>query len=76
MTDETERLAVLQADIAARLRGVCSHLSEESFQELVRDVAVVRLKYDRETEAAALPLRRPAIEAPDDPGAQSGSGFR
>ncbi len=74
MTDETERLAVLQADIAARLRGVCSHLSEESFQELVRDVAVVRLKYDIESEASALPHRRRGLEAPGDHGAQSGPG--
>ncbi|MDP9176572.1 MAG: hypothetical protein M3O61_02730 [Gemmatimonadota bacterium] len=39
----------LERDIAARLRPVCGHLSPESFQELVRDIARVTLKYDPES---------------------------
>lgn len=71
MTDETEKLAVLKADIAARLRPVCSDLSEESFQQLVREIAAVKLKYDIESDAAALPRRPSALEAPDDPWTKS-----
>ncbi len=36
----------LERDIAVRLRPVCGHMSPESFQELVSDIARVKMKYD------------------------------
>lgn len=45
MKDQLTLLAALQRDISDRLRPVCSGLSEESFQELVREIAMVKLKY-------------------------------
>ena len=36
----------LTADISARLRAVCGHLSDEDFAELVLDIARVRIRYD------------------------------
>ena len=38
-------LDLLERDIAARLAPVCTHMSAESFQELVRDIVRVNLKY-------------------------------
>ena len=38
-------LEVLEQDIAERLAAVCSHMSAESFRELVHDIAVVKVKY-------------------------------
>jgi hypothetical protein len=35
----------LKADISARLRRVCSHLTDEQFAALVDDVAQVTLRY-------------------------------
>ena len=34
-----EPVATLAADIAARLRGVCGHLSDKQFSSLVADIA-------------------------------------
>jgi hypothetical protein len=42
------RLDQLRAEISARIRRVCAHLSEDQFDELVRDIATVTLKYDEE----------------------------
>ena len=36
----------LTADISARLRGVCAHLSDEAFADLVVDIVRVRVRYD------------------------------
>jgi hypothetical protein len=38
-------LDTLERDIAERLRPVCSHMSAEDFQALVKDIARVKLKY-------------------------------
>ena len=43
---DPERLDQLRAHISARLRRVCTHLSDEQFAELVDDIADVTLKYD------------------------------
>ena len=53
MDNRTELLAALQRDIATRLRPVCAGLSEESFEQLVRDVAAVKLKYGMDAETPA-----------------------
>lgn len=52
MTNGQERLASLQHDIANRLRPVCQDISEASFDELVREIAAVKLKYGEESEAS------------------------
>jgi len=52
MTNGQERLARLQQDIANRLRPVCQDISEASFEELVREIAAVKLKYGEESEAS------------------------
>jgi len=36
----------LKADISARLRRVCAHLTDEQFAGLVDDIAAVTLKYE------------------------------
>jgi hypothetical protein len=41
-----QALERLERDIAARLRPLCGHMSPESFQELVSDIARVKMKYD------------------------------
>lgn len=38
-------LDALERDIAERLGPVCSHMSAESFQALVSDIARVKMKY-------------------------------
>ncbi|HUQ21363.1 MAG TPA: hypothetical protein VM099_17250 [Gemmatimonadaceae bacterium] len=38
-------LELLEQDIAARLAGVCSHMSAAMFRELVHDIALVKVKY-------------------------------
>lgn len=53
MSDEMELLAVLQHDIAERLRPVCGSMPEKDFQQLVRDIAAVKLKYGVEAELSA-----------------------
>ena len=53
MKDQLALLAALQRDISDRLRPVCSGLSEESFQELVRDIAMVKLKYGMDGDLSA-----------------------
>ena len=41
-----DRAEQLRSDISARLRRVCTHLSDEQFAELVADIAEVTLKYE------------------------------
>ena len=41
-----DRLAQLKAEISNRLRRLCSHLTVEQFDELVRDIADVTLRYE------------------------------
>jgi hypothetical protein len=53
LSEELDLLAVLQQDIAARLRGVCGSMPEMEFERLVRDIAAVKLKYGVEAELSA-----------------------
>ena len=53
MKNELALLAALQRDISERLRPVCSDMSEETFQEIVRDIVAVKLKYGVESELSA-----------------------
>lgn len=46
-------LAVLQQDIAARLRLVCGNMPAHEFDRLVCDIAAVKLKYGVEAELSA-----------------------
>ncbi|MEO5580515.1 MAG: hypothetical protein ABIR58_07630 [Gemmatimonadaceae bacterium] len=52
MTKGQEQLAALQRDIGDRLRPVCQGMSESSFEQLVRDIAAVKLKYGAESDAS------------------------
>lgn len=52
MNEEMALMAALQRDIADRLRPVCAMMSEESFEQLVREIAAVKLKYDGQTESS------------------------
>ena len=45
-SSEAIRAHKLKGQIGARLRKVCSHLSDEQFAALVDDITVVTLKYD------------------------------
>jgi hypothetical protein len=44
-------LDALERDIAERLKPVCSHMSDESFQALVSDIARVKMKYGLQSMA-------------------------
>ena len=46
-------LAVLQRDIAARLRTVCGAMPQADFDKLVCDIAAVKLKYGVEAQLSA-----------------------
>ena len=51
MTDRTpdsheQYVQQLAASIAARLRGVCSHLSDAEFAELVMDIARMKVRFE------------------------------
>ena len=45
MGNSTDPLHLLEQDIAERLAPVCEHMSPESFRALVRDIALVKIKY-------------------------------
>lgn len=53
LSEEMELLAVLQHDIAVRLRPVCGNMPEPEFEQLVRDIAAVKLKYGVESQLSA-----------------------
>ena len=53
MNVEKELIAALRRDISERLRPVCEGMSEESFQQLVSDIATVNLKYGVESKTSA-----------------------
>jgi len=53
-----DRLQALAADISARLRRVCAHLSDEEFSALVMDIAQVTLRYE-EAQYGSAPAPRP-----------------
>ena len=53
MKYELALLAALQRDISDRLRPVCTGMPEEMFEEIVRDIVAVKLKYGVESELSA-----------------------
>ena len=55
------KLDLLERDIAARLKQVCTEMSPEAFLELVRDIARVKLKYGPESLGSGK-LRGPAAD--------------
>ncbi len=74
MDDKMALLAALQRDISDRLRLVCEGMSEESFQQLVREIASVKLKYGAEAEVSAslrYQLDQIALESSQDSGNSS-----
>ena len=50
MSEELALLAALQADIARRLKPVCSGMDDCAFEALVRDIAAMKLKYREESD--------------------------
>jgi hypothetical protein len=44
-------LDALEQDIAERLRPVCNHMTAESFEALVSDIARVKMKYGLQSMA-------------------------
>ena len=53
-----EELQRLVADIAARLRKACAHLSDEEFSALVMDIAMRRLRFDAMDPMTGKPRER------------------
>lgn len=49
MTSSEPNLDLLERDIAARLKPVCTEMSDEEFFALVKDIARVKLKYGLES---------------------------
>lgn len=47
---QSHRKAKVRADIAARLRKVCSNLPETDFQDLVDEIAERQLKSERRAD--------------------------
>lgn len=71
MNDEKALIAALHREISERLRPVCEGMSEESFQQLVSDIAAVNLKYGVESKVSAAVQRRlDKLE----PGSEGGDG--
>ena len=52
------RMTEVIDDVGRRLRGVCAHLSDADFQELIQQIAAIAVKY----EALADADRRRTIE--------------
>lgn len=50
MSEELALLAALQRDIAERLKPVCNQMDEETFGELVRDIAAMKIKYGADSD--------------------------
>lgn len=59
MTDEDDdvRIAAISASIAGRLRSVCAHWPEPLFDEMVRGLAQITLKYEGEVTAGTYDRR-------------------
>jgi hypothetical protein len=56
--DPATRLNELVADISVRLRNACAHIPEAEFQQLVRDIAELRLRFEvREHDSHSGPHR-------------------
>jgi len=52
MENSESALDLLEQDIANRLAAVCSHMSPESFRDLVHEIAVVKVKYGLQSLAS------------------------
>ena len=63
MTRDAKRDAYV-AEMSARLRHVCRHLTDAEFSQLVLDMAETRLRL-AVIDAGAWPQRRPGPEAAD-----------
>ena len=81
--DNDERMQQLAADIAARLRGVCSSLTDKQFSELVMDIARMKLRFEvlEDLPGGMSPLRpndapeapsRDRVDSTDAPGSEFG----
>jgi hypothetical protein len=53
---DSKALEDLEREIANRLRPVCSHMPEEDFNAMVRDIAQFKLKH-QDDENGGMPLR-------------------
>jgi hypothetical protein len=47
--DENRDLELLKSEISSRLRTACAHFSPSEFAALVHQIAVIELKYARQT---------------------------
>ena len=56
------RVSEVMRDAAGRLREVCANLSEAQFQELVRPIAEITVKYEALAE-----LQAARVPTPPDP---------
>jgi hypothetical protein len=52
MSEELQLLAALQRDIASRLRPICNQMEEAMFNELVRDIAAMKIKYGPDADVS------------------------
>jgi hypothetical protein len=55
MPDSKAVLARLEREIANRLCNVCSHMPEDDFMAMVRDIARFKLKYESEEGETEFP---------------------
>lgn len=75
MNHELDLLAELQRDISERLRPVCLEMSEDTFQEIVREIVAVKLKYGVESElSSALQLELEHLSGRIRPASDSSVG--
>ena len=56
---DSKALEDLEREIANRLRPVCSHMPEEDFNEMVRDIARFKWKH-QDDENGGVPVRTSA----------------
>ena len=47
------RMAEVIDDVTRRLRGVCAHMSEGDFGELMREIAAIAVKYEEQANRLA-----------------------
>ena len=57
MSDESDRLLTLRADISRRLRKVCEALPQGEFDQLVERIAQLEYKYEQIRELFPPPPR-------------------
>jgi hypothetical protein len=54
------RMAEVIEDAARRLRGVCAHMAEDEFRELMSEIAAIAVKYEVLADLAAARVDPPA----------------